>query len=90
MKFMVFEEYENATKPSVVSKLNEEDILKLIDQLPPASARVFMAYAIQGYTHKEIAEQKGISIGTSKWHLSEARKKLQILILNIDSNRNAG
>ena len=75
---------------SILSKLYEEDILKLIDLIPAASGEVFILFAISGYSHKEIAEKKGISVGTSKWHLSEARKKLQELILKIDSNSNAG
>jgi RNA polymerase sigma-70 factor (ECF subfamily) len=32
---------------------------------------------VEGYNHREIAEKLGISEGTSKWHLSEARKTLQ-------------
>ena len=90
LKFMVFEDHEAMDRSNILSKLYEEDILKLIDQIPSASAEVFVLFAIQGYAHKEIAEQKNISIGTSKWHLSEARKKLRELILNIDSTINAG
>ena len=37
-------------------------------------------YAIEGFSHKEIGQQLGISDGTSKWHLSSARKKLKKLI----------
>ena len=62
----------------------------MIKKIPNASGEVFTMYAIQGYSHKEIAEAKGISVGTSKWHLSEARRKLQELILETDKNRNAG
>lgn len=90
LKFMVFEEYERPAADTVLSKLYEEDILKLIKHIPAASGEVFIQYAINGYTHKEIAEMRDISIGTSKWHLSEARKKLQELILKTDTNRNAG
>jgi len=55
--------------------------MKLIELVPPASGDIFVLFAIEGYSHKEIAELKGISVGTSKWHLSEARKKLKSLIL---------
>ena len=34
-------------------------------------------FVIDGYSHKEIAEQLNISVGTSKWHLSSARKQIQ-------------
>lgn len=90
LKFMVFDEYDRPAQESVLSKLYEEDILSLIDQLPAASGDVFIQYAINGYSHKEIAEMKSISIGTSKWHLSEARKKMKDLILKTDKNLNAG
>ena len=48
--------------------------------LPNATREVFYLYAIEGYTHVEIAQKINISVGTSKWHLSNARKKLKQLI----------
>ena len=62
---------------SVIEKTDAAAILQLVRQLPPATHAVFVLYAIDGYAHKEIAAQLGISEGTSKWHLSEARKILQ-------------
>jgi RNA polymerase sigma factor (sigma-70 family) len=62
---------------SIIEKTAAAEIMSLIRQLPPATHAVFVLYAIEGYAHKEIAVQLGISEGTSKWHLSEARKKLQ-------------
>ena len=38
---------------------------------------VFSLYALEGYSHKEIADKLGISEGTSKSNLSRARKILQ-------------
>jgi len=35
---------------------------------------------IDGYTHKEIGNLLGISDGTSKWHLSEARRLMQLYL----------
>lgn len=61
----------------VIEKTDAVEILQLIKQLPPATHAVFVLYAIDGYAHKEIAAQLKISEGTSKWHLSEARKLLQ-------------
>ena len=58
-----------------------EDLLKIVDLLPPATREVFRLFAIEGYNHAEISEQLGISVGTSKWHLSTAREKLRALIL---------
>lgn len=90
LKFMVFEDHDLNTRHRVLDKLFEEDILKLIDKLPPASADIFILYAVEGYSHKDIADMKKISVGTSKWHLSEARKKLQDLIKENYSSLNAG
>ncbi len=57
-------------------KFDVEEILNLIQTLPTATRNVFNLFAIDGYSHKEIAELLSISEGTSKWHLSEARKVL--------------
>lgn len=70
--------------PVAISALSAADILKLVRQLPPATQAVFNLYAIEGYTHGEIAALMKISEGTSKWHLSEARKKMQKLISESD------
>lgn len=86
LKFMVFEDFERSSmNPDALSKLYEEDLLKLVQKIPEASREVFSMYAIYGYSHKEIAETRNISIGTSKWHLSEARKKLQKLLLKYNA-----
>lgn len=57
--------------------LADEDLEKMLQALPANSRRVFNLYAIDGYSHKEISDKLGISTGTSKWHLSNARQKLQ-------------
>ncbi len=68
---------ETVIAEDIYSKLDAEDLLKLVASLPPAYKVVFNLYAIDGYSHKEIAEKLGISIGTSKSNLSRARKILQ-------------
>jgi len=62
---------------SIIERTDAAAILALIRQLPRATHAVFVLFAIDGYTHKEIAARLNISEGTSKWHLSEARKILQ-------------
>jgi len=62
---------------NIIETTDAAAILQLVRQLPRATHAVFVLYAIDGYTHKEIAAQLNISEGTSKWHLSEARKILQ-------------
>jgi len=57
-----------------------EELIGLLDELPTGYRTVFNLYVIEGYKHREIAEQLGISINTSKSQLILARKKLQQLI----------
>lgn len=70
-----FSETNNAVK-----KMSADEILQMIEKLPRASAQVFNLFAIDGYSHKEIADMLEISEGTSKWHLNYARQKLKELI----------
>ncbi len=72
---------------AALGQLYLEDLMKLVEQLPDATKRVFVLYAIEGYTHEEIGAQLDISSGTSKWHLATARKKLKKWI-NEQANRN--
>jgi RNA polymerase sigma-70 factor (ECF subfamily) len=67
---------------TVLAEMGAGEIMNLIKRLPPATHAVFVLYAIEGYNHREIAERLGISEGTSKWHLSEARKTLQQKMLD--------
>ncbi|HEY1023990.1 MAG TPA: sigma-70 family RNA polymerase sigma factor [Sphingobacteriaceae bacterium] len=62
---------------SIEHKLDYEDLLKLVQQLPPSYRTVFNLFAIDGYSHEEIALQLGITIGASKSNLFKARQKLQ-------------
>lgn len=62
------------------SNFGEENIMRLLDKLKPATKQVFMLYVIDGYNHREIGEMLEMSEGTSKWHLSTARKDLRELI----------
>lgn len=58
-------------------ELEVADLLALVNQLPDGYRTVFNLYAIEGYSHKEIAEQLSISESTSKSQLSRARALLQ-------------
>ena len=66
--------------PDVITKMKAAELLEQVRRLAPATQAVFNLYAIEGYSHKEIGQLLSISEGTSKWHLSEARKNLQQLI----------
>jgi RNA polymerase sigma-70 factor (ECF subfamily) len=54
-----------------------ETIISLIQKLPSRTATVFNLFAIEGYSHKEIAEMLNITESNSKYHLHAARKSLQ-------------
>jgi RNA polymerase sigma-70 factor (ECF subfamily) len=56
--------------------LKTQDILKQVSRLPDGARVVFNLYAVEGYTHKEIAKKLNISEGTSKSQFSRARKLL--------------
>lgn len=60
-------------------KLNQEDLYRLLQLLPPAYRLVFNLHVLEGYRHPEIARELGISVGTSKSNLAKARRKLQKL-----------
>lgn len=63
-----------------IQRMSASELLKLVRQLPNATQTVFNLYVVEGYNHREIGELLGISEGTSKWHLSEARKQMQQLL----------
>lgn len=61
-------------------QLDAELILKIINRLDDKYKTVFLLYVVDGYSHREIGEILEISNNTSKWLLTEARKKLKPLI----------
>lgn len=65
------------------STINAKELLNLVQKLPPAYQMVFNLYAFEGLKHKEIAELLGISEGTSKSNLSDARERLKKGIENL-------
>lgn len=65
---------------SVLDDLGAKDIMALVQQLSPGYRTVFNMYVVEGYTHKEIADQLGISEGTSKSQLSRAKVILQDMV----------
>ncbi|MBK8919910.1 MAG: RNA polymerase sigma factor [Saprospirales bacterium] len=77
LHFLVLEERDDIVPERSHDAFYEEEILKAVSALPPVSQQVFRLYAIEGYSHAEIADNLSISEGTSKWHLSTARQKLR-------------
>lgn len=63
-----------------VTDLEEEDLLNLLKYIPEGCQTIFSLFVIEGYSHKEIAEQLNISEGTSKSQLNAAKTKLKELV----------
>ncbi len=63
--------------------LDEEDLLQLLNHIPEGCKTVFNLFAIEGFSHKEIAAMLGISEGTSKSQLNVSRTKLKELVNNL-------
>lgn len=77
---------------SVNDYLNEmeaEAFAALLQELPPMSRKVFNLFAVDGFAHREIAAMLGISIGTSKWHVANARGVLQQSLVRNASQKEA-
>ena len=65
---------------NAVSMLAADDLMNMIASLSPGYRTVFNLYAVEGYSHKEIAEQLNISEGTSKSQLARARYILMDMV----------
>lgn len=65
--------YEDA----LLEQLSADEIMELVQRLPPTYRAVFSLYVIDGYTHPEIARLLGIQESTSRSNLVKARLKLQ-------------
>ena len=66
-----------SNEESIASFLNTEDIISKVNSLPKGARMIFQLYAIEGYSHKEIARLLKISIGTSKSQINRAKQLLQ-------------
>lgn len=73
---------EDPSDLSLLSEIDSDELRYLIAHLPAGQKQIFMAYAIDGFSHKEIAAMLNISEGTSKSQLYDARKALQTAIKN--------
>jgi RNA polymerase sigma factor (sigma-70 family) len=69
--------YRLHTPEQITSNINANDLMALVQSLPTGYKTVFNMFAIEGYSHKEIAEQIGISENTSKSQYSRAREYLR-------------
>ncbi|SKC20754.1 RNA polymerase sigma factor [Dyadobacter psychrophilus] len=68
----------------IIDNLTAESIMEVIAGLPVGYRTVFNLYEIEGYSHSEISDMLGISLGTSKSQLSKAKVMLQKRIIDLD------
>lgn len=69
--------------PDVLDKFSADELMAIIASLPPGFRTVFNMYAIEGYSHKEIAEALGISENTSRSQYNRARLLIQKKIVDL-------
>jgi RNA polymerase sigma-70 factor (ECF subfamily) len=81
---------EDEELPSVLN-LSREHLMSMVQELPDGYRMVFNLYAIEGFSHRDIAAMLGISESTSKTQLLKARKalrkKIESVIENYQTNR---
>ncbi len=84
-KFKIELQMDDANKipagEDILSRIAYQELMAMVQSLSTAYRTVFNMHVIDGFTHEEIANTLGISIGTSKSNLSKARSKLREMIL---------
>lgn len=63
-----------------IEAITAEEVMKAVQKLPTIYKAVFNMFAIEGYSHREIAEHLGITESTSRSNLVKARNKLKELL----------
>lgn len=72
--------YDAPFDDNVIEKISAKEIIALVQQLPEGYRLIFNLYAVEGYTHKEIADMLNIAVGTSKSQYARARSSMQQLL----------
>lgn len=80
-------DYKVESDADALSSLLEEDLLKLIQEMPDGYKTVFNMFAIEGFSHKEIGEKLGVSENTSKSQYSRAKAYLRTKVEELEIGR---
>ena len=80
-------DYKLELKGNVLETLAAEDLMELINEMPTGYKAVFNMFAIEGYSHKEIAQELNVSENTSKSQYSRARSYLKKKLEEINFER---
>jgi len=80
--------YQISINENAISQLSLKELAQQIANLPKGYRTVFNMYAIDGYSHQEIATMLHISVNTSKTQLFKARKMLQKNVTSLNNSKN--
>jgi RNA polymerase sigma-70 factor (ECF subfamily) len=83
---------EQQISESVLAEISAQELLLVIQELPPRYRMVFNLYVMEEMSHQEISKEMKISVGTSKSNLARARdilkRKVKMLYKEVGSNNN--
>ena len=74
------DESDDSDENEEIYDITPEQIIDAMQQLTPAYRTVFNLYVYEDYTHQDIAEALGISVGTSKSNYAKAKKNMKKLL----------
>ena len=77
----VTDNLEEADEHDEIYNITPEQIIDAMQQLTPAYRTVFNLYVYEDYTHQDIAEALGISVGSSKSNYAKAKKNMKKLLI---------
>ncbi|MBC8053883.1 MAG: sigma-70 family RNA polymerase sigma factor [Sphingobacteriaceae bacterium] len=79
--------HELEEREHILSRINYDDLIKLVQKLSTTYRTVFNLFVIDGYTHEEIANMLSISVGASKSNLFKARHKLKEMLNAVEDDQ---
>lgn len=65
---------------SILDKMQAEELIKLIQKLPNIYRTVFNLFVVEGYSHREIADEMNITESSSRVYLTRAKQSLQEML----------
>ena len=79
--------HEVSADPAALAALQLEDLVALIQSLPPVPRTVFNLTAVEGFSHAEVARRLGIKENNSRYHLRQARLQLRAALTELKYTR---
>ena len=71
---------------AAMGRMSADEVMALIQKLPPTTRTVFNLFVFDGFSHAEIAQQLNISEGTSAWHVNAARTRIKTQIQQLNND----